>query len=56
MSSNLRFQVVEEAFKKQAVDVKAPAGRPSEYFAKYVFTRQKCTSICRRMSTPNLLM
>jgi len=41
MSSNLRFQVVEEAFKKQAVDVKAPAGRPSEYFAKYVFTRQK---------------
>ncbi len=41
MSSNLRFQVVEEAFKKQAVEVKAPAERPSEYFAKYVFTRQK---------------
>ena len=45
MSSNLRFQVVEEAFKKQAVDVKAPAGRPSEYFAKYVFTRQKLSLI-----------
>ena len=41
MSSNLRFQVVEEAFKKQAVEVNAPAERPSEYFGKYVFTRQK---------------
>ena len=39
--SNLRFQVVEEAFKKQAVEVKAPAERPSEYFGKYVFNRQK---------------
>ena len=41
MSSNLRFQVVEEAFKKQAVEVSAPTERPSEYFGKYVFTRQK---------------
>ena len=41
MSSNLRFQVVEEAFKKQAVEVVAPSERPSEYFGKYVFTRQK---------------
>ena len=41
MSSNLRFQVVEEAFKKQAVEVKAPSERPSEYFGKYVFNRQK---------------
>ena len=39
--SNLRFQVVEEAFKKQALDVKAPSERPSEYFGKYVFNRQK---------------
>ena len=39
--SNLRFQVVEEAFKKQAVEVKAPSERPSEYFGKYVFNRQK---------------
>ncbi len=39
--NNLRFQVVEEAFKKRALEVKAPAERPSEYFAKYVFTRQK---------------
>ena len=41
MSENLRFRVVEEAFKKKAVDVTAPKERPSEYFAKYVFTRQK---------------
>ena len=39
--SNLRFQVVEEAFKKKPLDVKAPAERPSEYFGKYVFTREK---------------
>ena len=41
MANNLRFQVVEEAFKKRAIDVKAPSERPSEYFGKYVFTRQK---------------
>ena len=39
--SNLRFQVVEEAFKKQAKEVKAPSERPSEYFGKYVFNREK---------------
>ena len=32
---------MEEAFKKKAIDVDAPKERPSEYFAKYVFTRQK---------------
>ena len=39
--SNLRFQVVEEAFKKKALEVKAPLERPSEYFGKYVFNREK---------------
>ena len=39
--SNLRFQVVEEAFKKKALEVKAPSERPSEYFGKYVFNREK---------------
>ena len=39
--SNLRFKVVEEAFKKRPVPVKAPAERPSEYYAKYVFNREK---------------
>ena len=41
MSENLRFQVVEEAFKKKAVEVATPKERPSEYFGKYVFNRQK---------------
>ena len=39
--ANLRFQVVEEAFKKKPLDVTTPAERPSEYFGKYVFTRDK---------------
>ena len=39
--SKLRFKVVEEAFKKRPVEVKAPAERPSEYFAKYVFNWEK---------------
>ena len=41
MANNLRFQVVEEAFKKRSLDVKVPNERPSEYFGKYVFNRQK---------------
>ena len=39
--SNLRFKVVEEAFKKRPVEVKAPAERPSDYYAKYVFNQEK---------------
>ncbi len=39
--SNLRFKVVEEAFKKRPVEVKTPSERPSEYFAKYVFNQEK---------------
>ncbi|MBQ3806143.1 MAG: glutamine synthetase III [Prevotella sp.] len=39
--ANLRFQVVAEAFKKQPVEVKGPKERPSEFFAKYVFNKQK---------------
>ena len=41
MANNLRFQVVEEAFKKKAIEIQTPAERPSEYFGKYVFNRQK---------------
>ncbi|MBR4243535.1 MAG: glutamine synthetase III [Bacteroidaceae bacterium] len=41
MSSTLRFQVVGEAFKKHPIDVPTPKERPSEFFAKYVFNRQK---------------
>ncbi|MCR5193664.1 MAG: glutamine synthetase III [Bacteroidales bacterium] len=41
MDSSLRFQVVEEAFKKTPLQVEMPKERPSEYFGKYVFTKQK---------------
>ena len=39
--TSLRFKVVEEAFKKRPVSVQAPEGRPSEYFARYVFNQEK---------------
>ena len=41
MSSTLRFQLVGEAFKKKPIDVPNREDRPSEFFGKYVFTRQK---------------
>ena len=39
--STLRFKMVEEAIGRKAVEVKAPAERPAEYFGKYVFDRDK---------------
>ncbi len=39
--ANLRFQVVEEAFKKKPLEVASPSERPSVFFGKYVFTRDK---------------
>jgi len=39
--SKLRFDAIQSAFKKHAVDVNAPAGRPSEYFGELVFNREK---------------
>ena len=39
--SKLRFRVVETAFKKKAATVETPAQRPGEYFAKYVFNKEK---------------
>ncbi len=41
MSSALRFQVVASAFKKKPISVPTPTERPSDFFAKYVFDRQK---------------
>ncbi len=41
MSSTLRFKVVGEAFTKKPVEVPNCTERPSEFFAKYVFNRQK---------------
>jgi len=38
---NLRFEVVAEAFRKKPHEVATPSDRPSEYFGKYVFNRQK---------------
>lgn len=39
--SKLRFRVVETAFKKKAVEVPSPTERPSVYFGKYVFNKEK---------------
>ncbi|MBP9481493.1 MAG: glutamine synthetase III [Parabacteroides sp.] len=39
--SKLRFHVVEDAFKKKAVNVQLPKERPSEYYASLVFNRAK---------------
>ena len=39
--TNLRFQAVEVASKKKAVEVAMPTERPSEFYAKYVFDRAK---------------
>ena len=46
--ANLRFQVVEEAFKKKPLEVNAPKERPSEFFGKYVFTRSKMYKYLQR--------
>ena len=39
--SKLRFRVIESAFRKRAAEVATPAERPSEYFGKNVFNREK---------------
>ncbi len=46
--NNLRFQVVEEAFKKKPLEVNEPKERPSEFFAKNVFTRAKMYKYLQR--------
>ena len=39
--SELRFRVVETAFRKRPAHVEIPSERPSEYFARYVFNKEK---------------
>ena len=39
--SKQRFDAIEQAFKKRAVEVELPKGRPSEYFGELVFNREK---------------
>ena len=41
MSSKLRFEVLSKAYSKQPLELQEPTKRPSEYFGKYVFDRQK---------------
>ena len=48
MANELRFQVVGEAFKKKPLDVKTPSERPSEYFGKHVFNREKMYKYLRK--------
>ena len=45
---NLRFRVVEEAFNKKPLDIPTPTDRPSEFFAKNVFTRAKMFKYLQR--------
>ena len=37
----IRFNVVEKAFQTKPMEVSVPSCRPSEYFGKYVFNREK---------------
>ncbi len=39
--ASLRFQMVGAAFRKQPTEVPTPKERPSEFFGKYVFNKQK---------------
>lgn len=41
MSSTIRFRIVGEAFNKKAIDIPNRKERPSEFFAKYVFNKEK---------------
>ena len=38
---NLRFNAVAEAFNKRPKEIMMPVERPSEYFARKVFNREK---------------
>ena len=39
--ANLRFEAVEEAFKKRPLEVNTPKERPGDFYARYVFNRAK---------------
>lgn len=51
--SNLRFEAVSEASKRKPVEVTAPSERPSEFFGKKVFNRQKMYKYLLQMSMRN---
>ena len=48
--TSLRFNVVEKAFQAKPQPVAVPDGRPSEYFGKYVFNREKMFKYLDRKS------
>ncbi|MBD8003100.1 glutamine synthetase III family protein [Phocaeicola faecium] len=39
--SELRFNMVEKAFRAKPLEIAVPSERPAEYFGKYVFNREK---------------
>ena len=39
--SQLRFNVIEKAYDRKALEVVMPKERPDEYYGKLVFNRQK---------------
>ena len=43
--SKLRFDVVQDAFKKKAVPAESPAERTSKYFGELVFDRELMTIV-----------
>ncbi len=45
--NKLRFDVVQDAFKKKALEVATPEERPSEYFGELVFNRDKMRKYLR---------
>ncbi|MFR7824931.1 MAG: hypothetical protein ACLU30_18340 [Odoribacter splanchnicus] len=47
--TTLRFKMVEEAIGRKAVEVKAPAERPAEYFENMFLIGTKCGNICRKL-------
>ena len=55
MSSSLRFQMVGDAFKKQAIAVAAPAAATSDYYGKYVFDRKQMSKYLSKETMKALL-
>lgn len=53
--STLRFNAVEEAFKKKALAVSAPAKATSDYYGKYVFNRATMAKYLSKVSYKAIL-
>ena len=53
--SKLRFDVIQDAFKKKAVTVETPSERPSEYYGSMVFNKDKMRKYLDNNTYRNLL-